>query len=75
MYDREDLILDIQDLSHALELTTYQLMQMVSDGKQQELVKEIVERNLKVLDENYEEFMENIHLCRQKEYKESTTLL
>lgn len=65
MYDREDLILDIQDLSHALELTTYQLMQMVSDGKQQELVKEIVERNLKVLDENYEEFMENIRLCRQ----------
>ena len=65
MYDREDLILDIQNLSHALELTTYQLMQMVSDGKQQELVKEIVERNLKVLDETYEEFMENIHQCRQ----------
>lgn len=65
MYDRENLILDIQDLSHALELTTYQLMQMVTDGKQQELVKEIVERNLKVLDENYEEFMENVHLCRQ----------
>lgn len=54
-----------EDLEHALELTTYQLMQMVSDGKQQGLVQEIVERNLKVLDETYEEFMENIHQCRQ----------
>ena len=54
-----------EDLEHALELTTYQLIQMVSDGEQQGLVQEIVERNLKVLDETYEEFMENIHLCRQ----------
>lgn len=54
-----------EDLEHALELTTYQLMQMVSDGEQQGLVQEIVERNLKVLDETYEEFMENIHQCRQ----------
>ena len=54
-----------EDLEHALEETTYQLIQMVSDGKQQGLVQEIVERNLKVLDETYEEFMENIHQCRQ----------
>lgn len=54
-----------EDLEHALELTTYQLIQMVSDGEQQGLVQEIVERNLKVLDETYEEFMENIQLCRQ----------
>ena len=54
-----------EDLSQALEETTYQLIQMVSDGSQQEKVKHIVERNLKVLDETYEEFMENIHLCRQ----------
>jgi Pyruvate/2-oxoacid:ferredoxin oxidoreductase gamma subunit len=54
-----------EDLEHALELTTYQLIQMVSDGEQQGLVQEIVERNLKVLDETYEEFMENIHQCRQ----------
>ena len=54
-----------EDLSQALEETTYQLIQMVSDGSQQEKVKQIVERNLKVLDETYEEFMENIHLCRQ----------
>jgi Pyruvate/2-oxoacid:ferredoxin oxidoreductase gamma subunit len=54
-----------EDLEHALEETTYQLIQMVSDGKQQGLVQEIVEKNLKVLDETYEEFMENIHQCRQ----------
>lgn len=57
--------LKYEELEHALELTTYQLMQMVSDGKQQGQVQEIVERNLKVLDETYEELMENIHLCRQ----------
>jgi Pyruvate/2-oxoacid:ferredoxin oxidoreductase gamma subunit len=54
-----------EDLEHALELTTYQLLQMVSDGEQQKVVQEIVERNLKVLNETYEEFMENINLCRQ----------
>lgn len=54
-----------EELEHALEETTYQLIQMVSDGEQQGLVQEIVERNLKVLDETYEEFMENINLCRQ----------
>lgn len=54
-----------EDLEHALEETTYQLIQMVSDGKQQGLVQEIVERNLKVLNETYEELMENINLCRQ----------
>lgn len=55
----------IQDLSHALEETTYQLMQMVTDGSQQEKVKQIVEHNLLVLGETYEEFMETIHQCRQ----------
>ena len=55
----------IQDLSHALRETTYKLMQMVSDGNQQEKVKQIVEQNLLVLGETYEEFMEAIHLCRQ----------
>ena len=64
-----------EDLSQALEETTYQLIQMVSDGSQQEKVKQIVERNLKVLDETYEEFMENIHLCRQLEYKVLNTPL
>lgn len=54
-----------EELEHALEETTYQLMQMVTDGNQQELVQEIVERNLKVLDETYEELMENINQCRQ----------
>lgn len=54
-----------EELEYALEETTYQLIQMVSDGSQQEKVKQIVERNLKVLDETYEEFMENINLCRQ----------
>jgi Pyruvate/2-oxoacid:ferredoxin oxidoreductase gamma subunit len=38
---------------------------MVSDGEQQKVVQEIVERNLKVLNETYEEFMENINLCKQ----------
>ena len=55
----------IQDLSHALRETTYKLMQMVSDGNQQEKVKQIVEQNLLVLGETYEEFMEAIHQCRQ----------
>ena len=55
----------IQDLSHALRETTYKLMQMVSDGDQQEKVKQIVEQNLLVLGETYEEFMEAIHQCRQ----------
>lgn len=54
-----------EEVEYALEETTYQLIQMVSDGSQQEKVKQIVERNLKVLDETYEEFMENINLCRQ----------
>lgn len=54
-----------EDLEHALELTTYLLIQMVSDGKQQEVIQKIVERNLKVLGETYKEFMENINLCRQ----------
>lgn len=54
-----------EEIEYALEETTYQLIQMVSDGSQQEKVKQIVERNLKVLDETYEEFMENINLCRQ----------
>lgn len=54
-----------EELEHALEETTHQLIQMVSDGKQQGLVQEIVERNLKVLDETYEELMENINQCRQ----------
>lgn len=55
----------IQDLSHALRETTYKLMQMVSDGSQQEKVKQIVEQNLLVLGETYEEFMEAIYQCRQ----------
>lgn len=55
----------IQDLSHALRETTYKLMQMVTDGNQQEKVKQIVEQNLLVLGETYEEFMEAIHQCRQ----------
>lgn len=54
-----------EDLEHALEETTYQLVQMVSDGSQCETVQRIVERNLKVLDETYEELTENINLCRQ----------
>ena len=54
----------IQDLSHALRETTYKLMQMVSDGNQQEKVKQIIEQNLLVLGETYEEFMEAIHQCR-----------
>lgn len=52
---------DEQDLSHALRETTYNLMQMVTDGKQQEKVKQIVEHNLSVLGETYEEFMEIVH--------------
>lgn len=55
----------IQDLSHTLRETTYKLMQMVTDGNQQEKVKQIVEQNLLVLGETYEEFMEAIHQCRQ----------
>lgn len=55
----------IQDLSHALRETTYKLMQMVTDGNQQEKVKQVVEQNLLVLGETYEEFMEAIHQCRQ----------
>lgn len=54
--------LKYEELEHALEETTYQLIQMVSDGKQQGPVQEIVERNLKVLGETYEELMENLHL-------------
>lgn len=48
----------IQDLSRALRETTYKLMQMVTDGNQQEKVKQIVEHNLLVLGDTYEEFME-----------------
>ena len=55
----------IQDLSHALRETTYKLMQMVTDGNQQDKVKQIVEQNLLALGETYEEFMEAIHQCRQ----------
>ena len=55
----------IQDLSHTLRETTYKLMLMVTDGNQQEKVKQIVEQNLLVLGETYEEFMEAIHQCRQ----------
>lgn len=56
---------EYEDLSHALRETTYKLMQMVTNGNQQEKVKQIVEQNLLVLGETYEEFMENIHICRQ----------
>lgn len=55
----------IQILSHALRETTYKLMRMVTDGNQQEKVKQIVEQNLLALEETYEEFMEAIHQCRQ----------
>ena len=54
-----------EDLEHALEETTYRLIQMASSGSQYETIQHIVERNLKVLDETYEELMENVHLCRQ----------
>lgn len=54
-----------EDLSQALEDTTYQLMQMVTDGNQQEKVKQRVEQNLMVLEETFEEFMEIMSRCRQ----------
>lgn len=55
----------IQDLARALEDTTYDLMQMVTDGSQQEKVKQRVEQNLSVLEETFEEFMEIMNRCRQ----------
>lgn len=62
MSDEQNII---QNLARALEDTTYDLMQMVTDGEQQEKVKQRVEQNLLVLEETFEEFMEIMKRCRQ----------
>ena len=59
------LIYRDRELSQALEETTYMLIQLTSDGYHQNKVKEFVEKNLEVLGETFEEFMEKIKQCRQ----------